>query len=147
MARKAHSRITRTFSRWAAEVSDNTVIRATIWNPSNPTKNGEVEFAYYGVETGWTLIFLEVTDETVTALASSLISGKDVAGILADRMEELGHSEWAERLHRGNKVEIEEAKKEAARKKAKAKRDAMKDAMESLGLKKVRGAMGGTYWE
>ena len=35
----------------------------------------------------------------------------------------------------------------AARARQKQNRAAMKEAMESLGLTKVRGSLGGTYWE
>ena len=42
----------------------------------------------------------------------------------------------------------ERAEKELARQqRAKANRKAKEDAMRSLGLVKVRGALGGTYWE
>lgn len=44
---------------------------------------------------------------------------------------------------RGDTSETAKAK----RKRRNANRRAMDDAMRSLGLTKVRGAMGGTYWE
>ena len=40
-----------------------------------------------------------------------------------------------------------EEKKSAKKAQAKANRKAKEDAMRSLGLVKVRGAMGGVYWE
>lgn len=43
--------------------------------------------------------------------------------------------------------EEHEEKKAAVRKRANANRRARDAAMRSLGLVKVRGAMGGTYWE
>jgi hypothetical protein len=144
MARKAHSRITRTHVRWAAEVADNSVIQVMRWDSTSLPR---AEIFYYGVETGWRTDSVIVMDETAVALAVSLISGKDVAGILADRVEELGYDSFASYLRRGNAVEVAEAKKSAARIKAKLNRMRAKDAMESLGMKKVRGAMGGTYWE
>ena len=39
------------------------------------------------------------------------------------------------------------SKKRLSAAKAKAQRQARADAMRSLGLVKVRGALGGTYWE
>lgn len=43
--------------------------------------------------------------------------------------------------------DCENERKKLNRKKAAARRRAMDDVMDSLGLKKVRGAMGGTYYE
>lgn len=44
-------------------------------------------------------------------------------------------------------AEFSKAKKAAARKKANSARKARESALRSLGLTKVRGSMGGVYWE
>lgn len=144
MARKAHYRITRTHTRWAAEVATDSVVEVSVWEQAE-RKTAEISF--YGQETSWYSHRTEISDETAVALSISLIRGKDVAGILADRMDEIGHSDHATYLRRGNEVEVAEAKKRATAEKAKRNRRLAKHAMESLGMKKVRGVMGGTYWE
>jgi len=52
---------------------------------------------------------------------------------------------WSDN-HHVNKAETAKRKK-ISRKKAAQRRREMDDAMDSLGLVKVRGAMGGTYYE
>lgn len=41
----------------------------------------------------------------------------------------------------------EKKKREARNKRERERRKAQKEAYESLGLKRVRGSLGGTYWE
>lgn len=144
MARQAKSLVTRTFTRWAVEVADNSVIQVSVWHQNDVAT---AEITYYGVETGWSQNQIDVTDSVAVALAVSLIKGQDTAAILADRIEEIGYSDFAYNLRRGNMVEVADIKKKATAAKAKARRDAMKNAMQSLGMRKVRGSMGGTYWE
>ena len=46
-----------------------------------------------------------------------------------------------------NEAEMVELRKQIHRERANAARRVRNEAMRSLGLKKVRGALGGTYWE
>lgn len=151
MARKAKSIVTREENNWRCELADNTEV--SVWLNS-PNSSPSVSVFYHGVESGWRLNHWKFTDETVIGLAQSLIAGKDTAAILADRLDELekdtfGHytTQAAEKLRLANTLMVKEAKKRAAAAKAKRNRELAKHAMESLGMKKVRGAMGGTYWE
>ena len=156
MARKAKSIVTREIHNWRCELADNTEV--SVWTNVDKDSGGlyrtSVSVYYHGVESGWRLNHWKFTDETVIGLVRSLIAGKDTAAILADRLDELekdtfGHytTQAAEKLRLANTLMVKEAKKRATAAKAKRNRELAKHAMESLGMKKVRGAMGGTFWE
>lgn len=152
MARKAKSIVTREVANWRCELADNTEV--SVWLNSQDNGSPSVSVYYHGVESGWRLNHWKFTDETVIGLVRSLIAGKDTAAILADRLDELekdtfGHytTQATEKLRLANTLMVKEAKKRATAEKAKRNRKLAEHAMKSLGMKKVRGAMGGTYWE
>lgn len=95
------------------------------------------------------------------ALCDALLAGKDVAAILADAVDEseifdifgaedantVTVARYSLALREANVQIVKEQKKREQAEKRKADAKAKRDAMKFIGLKHVRGNLGGSYWE
>lgn len=110
---------------------------------------GDVRAEYHASNGG--RIVATFTDATVRTLCVNLCEGGDCVGQVADAIEECENTHTASlialQLRKCGELLAKWYKEVERNKKAKESRKAREDAMRSLGLQKVRGNLGGTYWE